>query len=241
LPDHQSRTAPCGDDDPPGFSIVRENENPAPESRQTESQEQPKDSINEIDRLMVKWTRAVALLTGALFIAALLQFCAMKGQQTVMQGQLDSMEVDQRPWLGVSSVVAVPDIISPGKDFTARITIKNTGRSPASKWAFIGGPRLVIQEATKFESIRLQHGRDAGFLPPNGEFTIDVGLDGKALTGSLVKRIMSKQDIIYLFARTDFIDNLNKKRCLHICMQYGPDVKRFGYCPDANLIDQYCE
>jgi hypothetical protein len=160
LPDDQSGTAPCGDDQPPESAVVRKNENPTTENSQTKSQDQTKDSTNEIDRLMVKWTRAVALLTGALFIAALLQFCAMKGQQNVMQGQLDAMEADQRPWI---SMAGPPKIASEltliNKDWarvSLAVPIKNTGKSPARNVAVllkvVGFPRDVdlLSEQQRF-------------------------------------------------------------------------------------------
>lgn len=95
----------------------------------TPRNEKPDRVKHEIDRAMVRWTAAVALFTFGLLGAAILQYFVMRGQQTVMQGQLDAMEADQRPWIGAPEIKA--ETVSPGTiGFT--LTFRNGGRTPTA-------------------------------------------------------------------------------------------------------------
>jgi hypothetical protein len=87
--------------------------------------------------------RVIVYLTGGLLIAALLQFCTMKGQQNVMQGQLDAMEADQRPWVFATPAQALSPIYFDEKGGHVLIehTLKNTGRTPG---ALCRNKRLVF-------------------------------------------------------------------------------------------------
>lgn len=81
------------------------------------------------DRAMVRWTAAVALFTLGLLAAAIFQYFVMRGQQAVMQGQLDAMEADQRPWIGAPEIKT--ETVSPGLvGFT--LTFKNGDRTPTA-------------------------------------------------------------------------------------------------------------
>ena len=76
---------------PPSAPVAPEHETPAPQTTGSEPGQQPETPEQKLDRDMVKWTRAVALLTGALVFvgicqigAALLQWSEMKsgGEET---------------------------------------------------------------------------------------------------------------------------------------------------------------
>jgi len=49
---------------------------------------------------------------------------AGRKRQDAMQGQLDVMKADHRPWVGLSSIV-------PNPDASSTIAVKNAGKSPA--------------------------------------------------------------------------------------------------------------
>jgi hypothetical protein len=91
--------------------------------------EQPDRVKHEIDRAMVLWTAAVAVFTFGLLVAATFQYVVMHGQQTIMQGQLNSMETDERPWVGAPEIQ--PETVAPGVvSFT--LIFRNTGHTPTA-------------------------------------------------------------------------------------------------------------
>ena len=66
-------------------------------SRRAKSQHQ----VNE--RMMARWTRHVGLFTGALVAVGIVTAVIFLRQLNVMQGQLDEMKVEQRPWVYADS------------------------------------------------------------------------------------------------------------------------------------------
>jgi hypothetical protein len=86
--------------------------------------------LNPID----KFTFALVLLAA---VTALI----FQGQLGAMQGQLDAMEADQRPWISLNSV---PTIVSPLQFVMENlpmvdlsISLKNTGKTPGRRVAII--------------------------------------------------------------------------------------------------------
>jgi hypothetical protein len=100
--------------------------------RRAKSQHQ----VNE--RVMARWTRHVGLFTGALVAVCIVTAVIFWHQLNVMQGQLDSMESEQRPWIKVDAVpgplivyVMPTEKDGPQGDLHLHFTISNVGHSPA--------------------------------------------------------------------------------------------------------------
>ncbi len=89
-------------------------------------------SKNGSDQDLVRWTRIVGLFTGLLFVAAVLQFLAMRGRQGVMQGQFDEMRDEQRSWLRVVPRLQGPLVNEDGALVTnLGLDLNNIGPLPA--------------------------------------------------------------------------------------------------------------
>ena len=79
-------------------------------------------------------------LTAAIAVGGVISAVIFWRQLSVMQGQLDVMEADQRPWV---SLAAIPTIASPLRYLVAGnwvtvdllISLKNTGKTPARRVA----------------------------------------------------------------------------------------------------------
>ena len=115
----RAKKAPSGSDPPPPTVSP---EHPAPNGKNgaAENPTEGDGAKNKLDRDLVKWTRAVAVLTGALVGVALLQFIAALLQWNAMQGQLQAM------------IGAAPDtkkIVQANEDMAAGIKLQagNTG------------------------------------------------------------------------------------------------------------------
>jgi hypothetical protein len=128
--------------------VTSEGETPNEEDAQDYSESDTMTANNKVDRDMVRWTRAVAILTGCLFIAALLQFFVMRGQQNIMRGQLEVMADDQRPWVFVvKPLIEEPGFhLEDGKEIIAmRFIYKNVGHTPAKYSVGISQLNVVSQ------------------------------------------------------------------------------------------------
>jgi hypothetical protein len=74
-----------------------------------------------------------------------LQYCTFKGQLDVMQGQLDAMEADQRPWIYLPGTeIASPlHIDAKGAFVVLQFHPTNVGKTPG-KFAFIEGSFFAL-------------------------------------------------------------------------------------------------
>ena len=95
-------------------------------------------------------TLMMAVATVAIYRAALLQYRTFEGQRHLMQGQLDEMEAEQRPWVR-PRLTGLGDITITDKkfDFSIKLQWVNTGRSPA--FAVKGYPWLRKGYRSLFE------------------------------------------------------------------------------------------
>ncbi|MBV8107875.1 MAG: hypothetical protein JO223_25290 [Hyphomicrobiales bacterium] len=87
------------------------------------------DRIKKSDRWMIG-------LTGAIVATGIISAIISRAQQDAMQGQLDAMEADQRPWVTVvpgDGIGLVAPLTFDPKGASAKIQYKlrNTGKSPA--------------------------------------------------------------------------------------------------------------
>jgi hypothetical protein len=53
---------------------------------------------------VARFTAYLACFTAILVIVAVAQWCTLHGQQIIMQGQLDAMAADQRPWIKIEAM-----------------------------------------------------------------------------------------------------------------------------------------
>ena len=157
--ENEPEGSPKADDaqQPPAPPIIPEGKAPGRQATATESESKADPAEKQLDRDLVNWTRMLAFFTGALVLAAALQFWALRGQldemrttressdkwmtaqlkvmgdQTkAMQGQLDEMKAEQRPWVSVTIEDQPIVTIAPKKSTVSlTFTIKNVGHSVA--------------------------------------------------------------------------------------------------------------
>ncbi len=152
LPDKDGASAKtCNGDQPPPTPVGPEHETPDAQAVTSKGERRRNVSKDELDRSMVNWTRAVAVFTAFLALLAGLQAWIIWGQWgemkaareggdksfadqiAVMQGQLNQMNLAQRPWVKLES--SQPDSLTSddayGVSFWAKVVVSNVGHSPA--------------------------------------------------------------------------------------------------------------
>ena len=75
----------------------------------------------------------IALLTVAVLIVGGLQYITFDRQLSVMRGQLDAMEADQRPWIDIAKISVAKDVEFYGEGGFIELSIELTdaGKGPA--------------------------------------------------------------------------------------------------------------
>ena len=95
------------------------------------------DALVRSTRTMAVATICIALIGALSFGAAFLQWIAIRGQQTIMQGQLDEIVADRRPFVGIDpSQITINSPLTFGANGPSRninMCLKNTGKSEANK------------------------------------------------------------------------------------------------------------
>jgi hypothetical protein len=169
--EHEQKGGPKADNaqQPPTAAIIPEGEAPGRQTTTAESESEPHQAKDKLDRDLVRWTRVLAFFTGALVLAAGLQFWAMRGQLSemktareggeksmvdqlaAMNGQLAQMRIAQRPW--IKPVVLTPTwgvVNSTEVAFGVEFRIKNIGSSPALHVS--AAIRLVVPQRVPFRN-----------------------------------------------------------------------------------------
>ena len=194
------------------------------------------------------WAGVVPLFTGLLFVAALLQSCVMRGQLAemkaarksgdistasqldmmnkqaiAMQGQLDVMKTDQRPWVGLRGIDNIPN------SSAKMLVFSNGGKAPAMNASvFVSGvsegdDTLVIPEAA-CESTCTFRGIE---LLPNVPLAVRVPRVGQPDPTADIP--------FWLVARIDYVDSEGHPHKTGICFRIMPDAGHsITDCPAPN-------
>jgi hypothetical protein len=87
------------------------------------------------ERMMARWTRNVGLFTLALVFIGIITAVIFKRQLDTMQGQLNAMEADQRPWIALQALPLLTGFQTDPNVAMMELTfnIKNTGKTPARR------------------------------------------------------------------------------------------------------------
>lgn len=120
----------------PTAPTIPEGETQTPCAAKNSRDQDIQNTKNNFDRDLVRSTSIVAVFTALLFGAAVLQFCAMRGQQNIMQGQLDAMERDQRPWVGAP--IEIKNVVSTDNKVIFTAIFENTGHVPTRSFYIDG-------------------------------------------------------------------------------------------------------
>lgn len=109
--------------------------------------------------LMVVFTAVIAVtgVIGAIIFGK---------QLNAMQGQLDAMEVDQRPWVSVTTELNGPLAIRrkptgelDGIIFSVKLLVKNVGRSPAMNLHLVADSSLGDNDPLIFQNISCENAK----------------------------------------------------------------------------------
>ena len=100
------------------------------ERRAEREKESPQDRFGRRTSTATMW---IAILAGVAAGIGVLQYCTFQKQLDVMQGQLDSMERDQAPYVSVSDKMSNPAFLPIDATFGKIVWDWHFGLHPVSK------------------------------------------------------------------------------------------------------------
>jgi hypothetical protein len=147
------------------------------ERRAAKKQENSQDRSSRRTATATVW---IAILTVAVLIVGGLQYITFDRQLSVMQSQLNEMQEESRPWIGVD-LVQNDNVVESGKPFKIIVHIKNFGHSPSPKVRGCVGsdtPNIHQQDRAGLAKMmeQLSACKDAAetVLMPSGEFSFNA-------------------------------------------------------------------
>ena len=187
-------------------------------------------------------TLAVAIVgVGVIAISAGIsawQAVVATHQQHIMQGQLDEMQSEQRPWISIDNIRVVTAMAA-GKDFYVRFQFKNYGNAPApiAKACITPGALMFTKTEANFKRA-VREGASAcasrirtPVMPGSGfvaHFHIPI-VDQPSVDAITNDRIW----LMYT-GRIDYRDQRGTWRHTNLCFWYTPQLNEVDSCPYGN-------
>lgn len=161
------------------------------------------------------------------------------------------MRIDQRAWIGLDYIDAVPNNPEVGKTFGAKGAIKNTGKTPARNlviYSIIEPVDAGKRPNFSYEGIPKIIG---GFLPPNGRAFLPVNVLVDLTLPERPPAIFTQKQMdlfqgekfgIYAHGRIEYEDIFGNPHWITYCSYIpNPLIGGFAFCAEHNETDDYQE
>jgi hypothetical protein len=137
-----------------------------------------------------------------------------------------------RPWVGVSEVQKATPI--EGQEYKIGINIRNTGHSPAlnTRARFIAG--LAVPGTPYPKMPECDASCSSATLLPNGEVGYWPTWPKEQITKDEIERVKSLKDVLYIYARIDYLDPSGQKHVTIYCAWYDARIDDISTCPTDN-------
>jgi hypothetical protein len=174
----------------------------------------------------------IAVFTLALAFFAWKAWVAAQDGTAALQGQLDLMKRDERPWIGLDRIEGA---FAPAtKGFKFSVVAKNSGKSPALNvhGGFHVGPNPG-NDISKIWPTTIKEGSSGLMLP--GTITV-WNLE---ITDEQMRRYVAHEtDEIIVYGRIDYDDVDGQSYCTKICRYYDKDMAggSLAICKTGNEI-----
>lgn len=147
---------------------------------------QTEHQVNE--RMMARWTRHVGWFTAALVLVGIVTAVIFWKQLRVMQGQLDELREEQRPWFYVSKVTPDSKFIHVNNSVSmkVRVLLNNVGHSTARDIRVYSVAMAIPHAGKPGDPI---YGTENAVIPPSDNVSKDSPPDVPSSMDSLSKTI----------------------------------------------------
>jgi len=211
-----------------------------PATAPSEAMGAEKEAPNNYERRIANWTVVVGAFTVILAFATVgSDYVLWKTDHTLKE----VMQIDQRAWIGIESIMPIPLIPEKGKTFAASVKMRNTGKTPARNIRQIGS-----LDPIKGDPVATYNGTPklAGNLSPNAEGAIPFTplKDGTGqpllLNEDVMKRLQNGDFKIVVHGRIDYEDVFGDPHWTTYCATLAvPFNGQFEFCEGQNDTDDY--
>jgi type II secretory pathway pseudopilin PulG len=190
--------------------------------------------LNDLNGLMTALaTVAIAVLTWFISKDSHDQLDAVKGQQSVMQRQLDEIKEEQRPWVAISVALETPTV---GKSLAVQINYNNVGHKPAfrmvssaSAIAVNWNSGKILGAMDEFSGLDREKLGDGTILFPGFVSTNHFDIpSAPTVTPELMSDIDTGRIRIQFSARVEYFDGQNIRHATSMRAMYLPIIKGFS-------------
>jgi len=174
----------------------------------------------------------MVVFTGVIAATGFFGWRTLHGQQDIMQGQLDAMKADERPWVGVQSFVLGAPTVNPP---SVNITLVNSGRSPARLLnSYIGwGTMAPYPIDPIYGNNETPYGPGRAIIVPNQ--TVGANEKLNPLPFIVFAAIQNPSVDVFVYALIQYEDVVeNVPHQTTLCWIYDPKNKVWDYCPGYN-------
>ena len=150
------------------------------------------------------------------------------------------MKLDQRAWMGVTSVLGKPEV---GKELVITIYFKNTGKTPARNVniTWVGEP--VRRNGTPDFAIENHEKRESrGIVAPQAEVSATgvgpvLSTPDRKLDEATLKAINGGKFLIYVHGILEYDDIFEKHHWITFCYWLTPGGNNYNLCKEHNDTD----
>ena len=165
----------------------------------------------------------------------------MIAQSNLMQGQMDEMKAQNRPWVFIS-VIQNDQAMDTSRPFNILAFIKNTGRGPALHVGACFGsdtPNIHQQDKAGIDALFKELPPDCEkkqqtVLMPDAQFGYNVSRHASFMTQTVIDDIDKGFATFYVIGRITYEDSNGGKYGAAVCALYLPASKSFNACPSGN-------
>jgi len=143
----------------------------------------------------------------------------------------ESLQLDQRAWVGVDDVSGVPKL----DEFVIDVAIKNTGRTPAREVESLNTYNPVNKgDSPSFQYALLPAKASRAMIPPNSTYHVHPPPPELKVTQTDLDRIKNEDVTLYVFGKTTYRDVFSCGHWLTYCCHLLRNAKEWAACDQYN-------
>jgi len=180
----------------------------------------------------------IIVFTGVIAITGILGALIFNNQLSVMQGQLDEMREQRRPWINCTVDITPLQV---GAQVQARVQYTNVGQSPAFKVRNMvmatgverGNPDPAPM--VSFPADQIDKITSSGLLLPGSPmFAWPKLVNGAKITQTDLDTIKNGGVVLWLVGRIEYVDGEGQPHFTMFSGFYDPSIGAFTYSIEGN-------
>ena len=168
---------------------------------------------------------------------------ALQKADAALNASIDASRLDQRAWVGIGQLTALPEPFHAGDNATITVSFKNTGKTPARNAVVVVIKDPVPTGRSPVFSYRGEKAARFGLQPPNLDSFVRMSVaksrstgEDRPLTPELLESLVSRRVILYLHGQIVYEDIFDRWHWVTFCyfLRNPEGAISFGACAEHN-------